>query len=93
MQKAVVVNNNPNLKIDSMFAFVANSDEGEGVMAATMMLYGQPTMMPLVGADLDRIKAFLPLAKQISAQSGRPFKVYRFDNKMDITEEIVNEKL
>lgn len=37
MQKAVIVNNNPNLKIDSMFAFVAESDEGEGVMAATMI--------------------------------------------------------
>lgn len=88
MQKAVIVNNNPNLKIDSMFAFVAESDEGEGVMAATMMLYGQPTMMPLVGADMERIKALYPLAKDISEKSGRSFKVYRFDHKVDITEQI-----
>lgn len=88
--KAVVVNNEPNLKIDSMFAFVAESEEGEGVMAAQMMMYGQPTMMPLVGADMTRVKTLYPLAKEISKKSGRPFKVYRFDHKVDITEELEN---
>lgn len=41
-------------------------------------------MMPLVGAD----KALYPLAKDISEKSGRSFKVYRFDHKVDITEQI-----
>jgi len=88
--KAVVVGNNPNLIIDAMYAYVATSEEGEGVMAASMMMYGQPTMMPLVGADLQRIKSLYPLAKEISEKSGRPFKIYRFDNKTDVTKEFEN---
>ena len=78
------------VKIDSIFAFIAQSDDGEGIMAAQMTMYGQPTMMPLVGADMERVKTLYPLAKQISEKSGRPFKVYRFDNKVDITQELEN---
>lgn len=85
-----LVSNNPNLKIESMFAFVAQSDEGEGVMAAQMIMHGQLTMMPLVGADMIRVKTLYPLAKEISEKSGRPFRVYRFDNKVDITQEFEN---
>jgi hypothetical protein len=78
----------PDLKIDAMFAFVAQGPEGEGVMGASMVIAGREMMMPLVGADLNRIKSLLPYAKMISEQSGQPFRIYRFDNKTDITDQV-----
>ena len=78
----------PNLKIESMFAYVAQDVQGEGIMASSMPINGQMMMMPLVGADIARIKALLPYAQQIALHSGRTFKIYRFDHKVDITDEI-----
>ena len=87
----MVIHNCPDLKINSLYAFVAQSDEGEGVMAAEIMLGNIPTMLPLVGADLTRVKSLLPIAKEVSRVSGRPFRIYRFDNKVDITESIFEQ--
>ena len=78
----------PNLQIDSMFAYVAQDEEGEGVMAMAMPVAGQMMLMPLVGADISRIKSLLPYAKKVALESGRTFRIYRFDHKVDITEEI-----
>lgn len=87
-----ITNNNPNLKIDSMFAFVAQGEGGEGIMAASMLIDDKEMLMPLVGADINRIKSLLPVAQEVSKHSGRSFKIYRFDNKVDITEEVLNAK-
>ena len=74
--------------IDRMYAFVA--DDGgpsdEGVMAFIAPGTGQ--WMPMVGADLDRIKSLLPMAESISHQTGKPFKVLLFENRKDVTQEI-----
>lgn len=78
----------PDLKIDAMFAFVAQGPEGEGIMAASMIIDGQLMMMPMVGADLDRVKCLMPTALEISRASGKTFRVYRFDNKTDITDQL-----
>lgn len=79
----------PDLKIDCMYAFVAHGPEGEGIMAASIFLDGRWMMMPLVGADMARLKSLLPLAQEISRQSGIPFRVYKFDNKTDITDQLL----
>jgi hypothetical protein len=84
---ATIIFNNPDLEIECLYAFIAQSDEGEGVMAAQVVIGGTPTMLPLVGADLKRIKSLLPIAKQISQESGRPYRIYKFENKVDITED------
>lgn len=78
----------PDLKIDAMYAFVAQGPEGEGIMAASMIIAGREMMMPLVGADITRVKALLPHAQEIARVSGKPFRVYRFDNKTDITDQL-----
>lgn len=78
----------PDLKIDCLYAYLAQGEEGEGVMGMSLPINGQVTMMPMVGADLARIKSLLPIAKQIANQSGFTFRIYRFENKVDITEEI-----
>lgn len=83
---ATVLNNQPNLKINSIYAFIAISDEGEGIMAGSTVINGIPMMLPLVGADMERVISLYPMAKEISKVSGRDFRIYKFDNKSDVTE-------
>lgn len=84
------IGGNPNLRIESVFAFVANGPDGEGIMAASVVIDGRLTMLPLIGADMDRIKSLVKIADEIAEASGHPYKIYRFDNKVDITEEVKN---
>jgi hypothetical protein len=71
------------LKIDSMYAFIAKDKEGdEGVV-------GMPTkdgLLPMVGADMDRVNSLMPVAKIIAEQYGVPIKLYLFTNRTEITE-------
>lgn len=69
-------------------AYLAQGKDGEGIMAMSVPIAGQMMMLPMVGADIDRVKALLPMAIQIANASGTTFRIYRFDNKVDITEEI-----
>lgn len=82
--------NIPNLKIDALYAYLAQGDDGnEGVMAISVPVHNnQMIMLPMVGADIDRIKSLLPIAKQTALVSGLTFRIYRFDNKVEITDEI-----
>ena len=75
--------------IDRMYAFVAedNGPADEGLMAFIAPGTGQ--WMPMVGADLDRIQSLIPMAELIAKQTGKPFKVLLFENRKDITQEII----
>lgn len=70
-----------------MYAFVAVGAEGEGIMAAETVVQGRTMLMPLVGADMERVEALYPLAVRIAAAQGLTFKVLRFDERVDITQE------
>lgn len=87
-QQSRLVNNDPNL-VGCIYAILAQGDDGyEGIMAAELEIDGRRMLTPLIGADRARIKQLLPIANQISIKSGRPYRVYCFGNKVDITEEI-----
>lgn len=77
------------LRIDEMFAFIAEDEEGEGLMGATLPIQGQMMFTPLVGADMERIKSLLPVAQQISQATGKSFKVCRFHQVEDITQQVL----
>jgi hypothetical protein len=83
------VGGEPNLKIEEMFAIVAVDEQGEGIMGISLVIDGQLMMTPLVGADMKRIEGLIPHAKQIQAETGTPFKIYKFSNKQDVTEEFL----
>jgi hypothetical protein len=69
--------------IDALYAWVATeADGGEGVCAADI----NGMMMPLVGADMDRIKLLRPFAIRIRAASGRPMRLVRFGQREDLEE-------
>jgi len=71
------------LKIEQMFAFVACNEEGEGVMG----FKGNDGWMPMVGADVKRVKSLLPLALSM----GIKFRILKFEKRIDITGEYVKE--
>lgn len=83
----IVVGGPPNLKIEAMYAFVAVGEEGEGIMGGMTMMAGQLVFMPFVGADMDRVASLYPKAVEIAASQGLSFKVLRFDQRTDITQE------
>jgi len=68
------------MKIDKMFAFVCEEAPGEeGIMA----VYLEPEMswLPLVGADMTRVRALIPIAEKASFQTGCPYKILEFELK------------
>lgn len=81
------------LQIEEMFAFIAKNKDGEGVMGASLPIGGQMMMTALVGADIARIQQLLPIAKEISKITGTPFRIVKFSNRKDITDQIEAECL
>jgi len=68
------------LSIDTMFAFIAVDDEGEGITG-----FKSPMgWMPMVGADMDRVEQFKPLAQQLSNTSGKRIVIAQFTTREDL---------
>lgn len=68
-------------KITEMFAFVAadGGPDDEGIMGALVPgPDGTPMMMPLVGADIGRVKSIKQHADMIRKATGKPYKILRF---------------
>jgi hypothetical protein len=65
-------------KITEMFAYVmADKDEDdEGVIGFYSPQAGG--WIPMVGADVDRVKSLKKEADRISAQVGKPYKILKF---------------
>lgn len=73
------------LSIDMLYAFVAADEKGEGIMG----IQGpNKEWLPMVGADMERVKQLYPVAKQISNISGKSFKVIKFSKREDITDQV-----
>ena len=69
------------LKIDCMIAFVITDDDGnEGVMGIT----NGDVCMPLVGADINRAKSWIPVAESIKKHSGRDYKIVKFSQRSEL---------
>ncbi|GAH35633.1 unnamed protein product, partial [marine sediment metagenome] len=66
---------------EQMFAFVSCNEEGEGVIA----LKGSGGWMPMVGADMDRVKSLLPMVVAM----GVDFKILKFEGREDITDQFM----
>ena len=73
--------------LKELYAFVADDKDGEGVMA---MRRGQD-WMPLIGADLERVKYLVPAAKEIARASRTKFRILLFNNREDITKQILKK--
>lgn len=74
--------------VNELYAFVCVDEDGdEGVLAATM---GE-TLLPLVGADLERVTSLVPIADNISDAAGLPYKLLRFELAGEVNEEFIEQ--
>ena len=80
-----------------MFAFVSEDENGnEGVVGMSMpddKDINKMVILPLVGADLERIEQLTPYAKQISNQTGKTIRLITFGVRNDlltITPDVTN---
>lgn len=65
-----------------MFAFIAENEEGEGVVAYQI----DDRWVPLVGADMDRVKSYIPMAEDIATQTGTKIRLCYFTTRTEIME-------
>lgn len=76
------------IRITEIYAFIAIDprDDNEGIPAISGPWQdGQEVMMPLVGADRERIISLLSLAQDLCTRSGKPMRLVRF-SQMEILE-------
>ena len=69
-------------RIDSLYAFVAE-DTGsgdEGIIGAKTA----EGWMPLVGADMARVKSLRPLAEAIARETGKTIKLLHFETRREV---------
>jgi len=80
-----LIHNPPNkLRIDEIFCFISVDDDGnEGVCA----FQAGATMMPMMGADLDRVESLRPIAKQLARMQ------YFTDKKICLIKFTVREEM
>jgi hypothetical protein len=74
-------------RIDALYAWVVQEPDGdEGVCSATMQYLGREMMMPLVGADIDRVKSLRQHARTARIMTGYPVRLVRFSMREDLEE-------
>ena len=75
----------PGLKIEKLYAWVAEEpDGGEGIVAG--MLPGMPGLTPLIGADRLRIESFRGFAEAVRRSTGYPVRLKAFTGGVTIDE-------
>lgn len=72
---------NGQVHIDQMYAYVVMDDDNtEGIPA---FMNGN-TAMPMVGADMDRVKSLNPIAQKLAAELGKKVTLVRFSVRQEI---------
>jgi len=69
-------------RIEEMYAFVAEDSgpDDEGVVAMSV----RDVMLPLVGADMARVESLRPIARNISAETGKRIKLLHFTHREEL---------
>lgn len=71
-------------KITEIYAFVSQSERGEGVVGMTMPVDGRETFMPFICAGKERMEQLKPIAVKMAKQYGKKIKLIKFTNRKDI---------
>lgn len=76
------------LRITELYAFIAKDKEGnEGIMGFSNG--GQ--MMPLIGADIDRVESLKPIADRIAALNGIEYELRYFTTHGEVAPSLYNK--
>lgn len=69
-------------KITEMYCFaISDSGEDEEGVAAFYTIAG---VMPMVGADMERVEDLIPLAQRIADLTGKEIRIYHFSQRKQI---------
>lgn len=63
------------LKITEIFAFIAVSPDGEGIMGIEMP---GGVIMPMIGANVERVEILKPVADQIAEKFNQKYEIRYF---------------
>lgn len=76
----------PNFTITTIHCFVAidATDNSEGIIG----FMSGSTWVPMVAADEERLQQLYPIALEICNAAQMKFKILRFDNRQDVTDQI-----
>mgnify|MGYP001569422775 CR=1 FL=1 len=66
-----------------LWAWIVEEQGGEGVAACEMTIDGHRFMMPLVGADEERVRSLEPYARAVENITGLKVKLKRFSQVSD----------
>lgn len=69
-------------RINSITAFLASDEGGEGIVSIPMPPIGMP--MPMIAADEMRIRELLPEAEEIAQRTGIKILMVKFTNREEI---------
>lgn len=73
------------LLINELYAFIGTDGQGqEGIVSAEGIIDGRRTMLPLVGADRERMLSYRPLAVSATQQTGQPIRLVRFSTREEL---------
>ncbi len=76
-------------KVDELFAFVTSEHQPEGHQEGIIGVATKEGWMPLVGADMERVNSIVAFLKTHKIYDAIPYRIYRFSNKEDITNEVL----
>lgn len=66
-------------QITSLYAWIASEAGGDdGIPGIELVIDGQCMMMPLIGADMERIESLRPAAANIKVETGVRMRLCRF---------------
>ena len=82
MTTVVLTPPNEQLRIDQVWLFVSLDETGEGVCAAPIL--GAGSLVPLIAADEERMKALIPWAKKLAEMSGKQVKLVKFSQRSEV---------
>jgi hypothetical protein len=68
-------------RIDSIWAFVADDEGGEGVQAAPMR---DGSWVPLIAADESRLRSMKEYVQKLATQFGTPIRLIKFTMREDV---------
>lgn len=68
-------------KIQQLYCFAVTDDDGnEGVPAVSK----DGMMLPLMGADMERMDSMRPFMREFEKQSGKKVRLYKFTERMEL---------
>ena len=66
-------------KIEALYAWIVTEDNGEeGIPAIEMLVDNKPTMMPLIGSDLERIKSLAEVTQTLQDNVDQEWQLVKF---------------